>query len=210
MEKRKPFLERALDGLSENKTAIALFVTAAIAFFGLSMAGGCDLRDMVRVKVPDKTQQALNQKSQVTLRQAEPLYEDYMAWAQNAAQQKINEVEAYIASLNRAGDEFAENIEQGWQWYDLASSITNMGVTALIAGVESAPGIPAPIGGLLVAALAGGARIATKRPGTSRLVQQEKEDSYNKGREVGAREARDSMAAIAGKLKIENGNGDAS
>lgn len=154
----------------DNKAGTALAASAIVLLIVLLLAAGCSLADIVRVRAPVEVQAVVGVPPQVTLSDAGRVLAEYRA-----------KVQAEFNARSAAGAAFAERIESGWQFVGFAQSFLQAGASeAGAAGLAALPG-----GALALSALTFLSGLFFKRPGTSELVRREKEESYNKGIEVG-------------------------
>jgi len=151
-------MTKIFDYIKENATGVTILSVTFAACFGLALAAGCSLSDIVKVNVPPTVQEVTNTKSQVTLTQAPYVRERY-----------INNVTTAIA-------EFDANIEQASAFRDFAASLLNTGFSA---GEGALAGVPG--GALLVGALGALGGLFLKKPGTDAAIQAEKEASFHAG-----------------------------
>lgn len=151
--------------VTDNPTAVTL-VVVAVLFLATSLGmQGCDLTQAINVSVPQGIQGAMNVPGQVTLADAQLIYDNFIVWSKGQA------------------DSFGENIAQGWRWFGFFKGAMDMGLAQ-----AGALGIGAlPIGGIALSALTYAAGLLTKKPGTDKWVATEKEASFNKGMEEGRR-----------------------
>ena len=149
--------------LEDNKGALAMF-GLSVAMIALSLGvSGCQLDQIIKVNVPRDVQAAISSDEKV------PLADSPLLWEQWSSYVSMN-TEALKARIGDADGQ-----------YRMVSSLTSMGLETAGAAASTLPG-----GAFIVAGLTGLGGLFLKRPGTDKMVQKEKEDSFNKGLEVGS------------------------
>jgi len=136
-----------------------------VAFAVLMILQGCNLASFVQVNVPApvKTAVGIAPSDKVTLDNADIVWEDWLAY------------------VNSNTKKFESAIEDANERYATIRNLTDMSIG--IIGQETA-GIPG--GAILMSAISLVGGILLKRPGEDARVAKEKQDSYNKGLEVGS------------------------
>lgn len=127
-----------LEFLKANKTGVSILGVVLAGFIVMAGMNGCQLTDLVSVKVPRAVQNATNSPPKITLTEAPEV------------------MQAYI----REGERFKENIAQGYKWLGFLASLSNTGIEM---GKSMIPGGAI---GLSLLTLAGG--IFIKGPGTAK------------------------------------------
>ncbi len=151
------------DFLKQNPGGVMLIMAAVL--IGIVAVGvqGCDLKQMIKVNVPQGVQAAVNVPPKVSLAEAQNVYEDFRAWS------------------GRQTASFSESIESGWRWFGFFQGAMRIGLAeAQAAGMGAFP-----LGGLLVSLLMGAGGLAITKPGTAAKIAEEKRASFNKGHEEG-------------------------
>ena len=144
--------------IKDNKVAISAGLLALLFIVLAVVANGCQLSDLVNVKVPSGVQKSVNAPPRVTLTQVPMVWEDWEHYVQS-------NTERFESETARA--------------QEILGFISSLADTALAAGGQAAPGIPG--GALIFGALTGAAGLFIRKPGDGKLLHQEKEDSYNAG-----------------------------
>lgn len=131
-------MKHILDLLTKNKVGISILgIVAALAIFMAGM-NGCQITDLVSVKVPLQVQKATNSPPTITLTEAPGVMKDYI----------------------RGGEKFKDNISRGYKWLGFLSALSTTGIEM---GKSAIPGGAI---GLSLLTLAGG--IFIKGPGTAK------------------------------------------
>ena len=148
--------------LTENKGALTMFGLSALMVLTSVGVSGCQLDQVIKVDVPKDVQEATSSEPKVALADSDLLWNEW-----------TNYVEMNSAALRaRIGDANEQ--------YSLVASLTSMGLETAGTAAGTLPG-----GAFIVAGLTGLGGLFLKRPGTDKMIQKEKEASYNKGLKMG-------------------------
>lgn len=143
------------------------FVTTVIAivllFAALAVLQGCNLASFVKVDVPPAIIAATDSPDPVTLDNVNIVWEDW---------------KRYVESNT---NKFEYSIKNAEERYAVLQQLTDIGLRSIEGEASGIPG-----GTILLSGLSLLAGIFLKRPGEDARVAKEKEDSYNKGLEVGS------------------------
>lgn len=151
------------DWLKNNKYAIGMFALAGAGFVLMGVAQGCNMQAWVPLAVPPDVAQSIDlPEGKVTLAEANKIWSDW---------------NHYVSSNTEA---LKVAVEDANRTYDFIASLMNTGMGLIHGAAPSFPG-----GALILSLLAGSGGLLLKRPGEDSRVAAEKEDSYNKGVEVG-------------------------
>jgi hypothetical protein len=151
------------DWFRNNKTAVGLTV-ALVAFIAIAAQfWGCAAEDFIKVDVPTTISQRLAVPPRVTLREARSVRVEWQSYS--------NRQTALLDGRISVGEDQAA----------LLNAFTDFGIVQM----EGAIGTAFPAGGAIASLLTFMIGLAFKRPGTDKLIAEEKERSYNKGVEVG-------------------------
>ena len=139
--------------------AICLIICAIV----LTTLQGCNMASLIKVDVPPAIIAATDAPQPVTLDNVDMVWEDW---------------KRYVESNT---NKFEHSINDAKERYAVLSQLTNIGLRTFEGEVSGIPG-----GTILLSALSLATGIFLKRPGEDARVAKEKEDSYNKGLEVGS------------------------
>lgn len=139
--------------------AICLIICAIV----LATLQGCNMASLIKVDVPPAIIAATDAPQPVTLDNVNIVWEDW---------------KRYVESNTNKFEHAIDNAEER---YAVLSQLTDIGLRTIEGEVSGIPG-----GTLLLSALSLATGIFLKRPGEDARVAKEKEDSYNKGLEVGS------------------------
>lgn len=143
------------------------FIVAAtclvICALVLTTLQGCNMASLIKVDVPPAIVAAVDAPDPVTLDNVNMVWEDW---------------KRYVESNT---NKFEHSISNAEERYAVLSQLTDIGLRTIEGEVSGIPG-----GTILLSALSLATGIFLKRPGEDMRVAKEKEDSYNKGLEVGS------------------------
>lgn len=148
--------------LTANKGALTMFGLSAVMIAASLGVSGCQLDQVIKVDVPKDVQTATDSQPKVALADSDLLWQEWKNYVD------IN-TEALRARIGDANNQ-----------YSLVASITSMGLETAGGAASTLPG-----GAFIVAGLTGLGGLFLKKPGTDRMIQKEKEASYNKGVKIG-------------------------
>lgn len=144
--------------IKENKWCVTMFVMALlVAAMGVA-AAGCQLQDLVSVKVPGDIREAVGVEGRVTLSNAPDVWSDWQKFVKTNTER------------------FQRETENSYELLGFISTATDIAITSASAAAPAFPG-----GAVLVGLLSGAAGLFLKRPGTDKVIAKEKEDSFNAG-----------------------------
>jgi hypothetical protein len=170
-----------MNWLKSNKAATGFLASGAVLLAVMAGIQGCEISDLVKVKVPPNIQRVTGSAPIVTLTDAPAIRADA------------------ITLQTRAIAQFDESIQRGQMWGDFLAAGLNLGLTA---GEGALAGVPG--GGLLVSLLFGAGGLMMRKPGDGKTIKtlegdllgqataaleklaKEKRASYNKGVKVGS------------------------
>ena len=148
--------------LKDNKRALVMFGLSAVMIAVSLGVSGCQLDQLIQVDVPKDVQQATSSDEQVPLADSELLWNEWASYVET-------NTEALRLRIGNASSQ-----------YSTVSSLTSMGLESAGTAASTLPG-----GAFIVAGLTGLGGLFLKRPGTDKMIQKEKESSFNKGFKVG-------------------------
>jgi hypothetical protein len=151
------------DWFIKNKSAMfvgGLTVAMAACFAFIS---GCNLGDLVTVKVPSGVQRVTNTSATIPLNEAEYAFESW----------------AHFVESNTS--QFQNNIERSNLIWGSISSAVNIGVDSAQGPLSALPG-----GAMLISGLTLLTGLLLDKPGSAKKLAQEKERSYNAGIKAGS------------------------
>jgi len=149
--------------IKQNKYSLGLWGLTVAAFLVMGVAQGCNVQSWIPFTPPTEVTQALDlPEGKLTLAEANKVWADWQ----------------YYVSSNTEALKIA--VEDSNRTYDFIASLLNTSMGLIQGAAPSFPG-----GALLLSVLAGGGGLLMKRPGEDAKVAAEKQDSYNKGIEVG-------------------------
>ena len=135
------------------------FGGAAVGCLGLMMlVQGCDLQQMIKFDIPGGVQSAANLPEEESIANADYVWQQWEGW------------------VNSNSEKLARNIEDSKARIAMIENLTSMGVGALGEVSGAFPGGAVAFSGLSL--LAGW---FLKRPGETKEVAKQKEQSYNAG-----------------------------
>ena len=148
-----------------NKKGVYFLAFGALVFLGLFAVQGCDLGDLVQVKVPDGVRNAvgLADDDRVSLNAAELTFDQWSQWVEK-------ENAAFIDQIGQAQERAA-----------VLGSFLQLGLEQVSAASSTFPG-----GAVLVSALAGVGGLFLRQPGSRRREEKTREKAFKQGAEVGA------------------------
>jgi len=157
--------------MKQNKTSLGLFGLAAVTFVLMGVAQGCNVQSWIPFHPPVEVVQALDlPEGKMTLAEADKVWRDWQ----------------YYVSTNTEALKVA--VDDSNKVYDFVASLLNTGMGLVQGAAPSFPG-----GALILSLIAGGGGLLLKRPGEDARVAAEKQDSYNKGIEIGKQIAEELM-----------------
>jgi hypothetical protein len=166
--------------LKDNANGLVMLVMALSIVGVLWVMSGCSLGDLIQVEVPRDVAKAIGTPSSIKLSQSDQAWEDWTAYVEKGSRQ------------------FSDNIADANYTFGVIQAFAQTGIEA---GSTAALGL-GPGGALIGTLLAFGGGLMLKKPGTDTTVRKEKEDSYNKGVEIGKRLAEEALRA-ANITKVE-------
>lgn len=144
-------------------STVSVVIGLALLMAGLVACAGFDMGDIVRVKTPPQIQSTEGLPKSLTLNEAE------------------NEYQAWFEDVQREGARWRANIERG---DEIAGLLGNLTLTALDQAGPTIAGLP--FGGAALPVVTALTGLFIGKRGQAK----EKERSFNKGQEVGAKIAR--------------------
>lgn len=144
---------------------VTALVFIVIGFASLMILNGCNLASLVQVKVPSEVREAVAVPADeaVTLDTVDMVWEDWIAY------------------VNTNTRKFESALSDANERYAVIRQLTDIGVNAASQEISGLPG-----GAVLMSMLSLVGGILLKRPGEDARVAKEKQESYNKGLEVGS------------------------
>lgn len=152
-----------MNWFSKNKTALLMGGLTVALTAGFVFMSGCNLGDLVTVKVPSGVQHATNTSATVSLNESTYVFESW----------------AHFVESNT--DQFSNNIESANLVWGTLSSAVNIGMDSAQGPLSALPGGAMVLSGLTL--LTG---LFLDKPGTAKRTSQEKEKSYNAGIKAGS------------------------
>lgn len=152
-------MNKILDAIKDNKATMVCLVLIAFIITFSAFATGCTPGDMIKQDVPKPMQIFNDGQSKVSLNDA-PFVLD-----------------AYLTDCQRTVEQFVAANERAHAFFDGLNTLVTFGIGEL--GNSPIPG--ASIASGLLLGLAG---LMMKKPGTAKMIADEKMASFNKGLEM--------------------------
>lgn len=144
---------------NNNRIGILIIVLGVVALLGIASMQGCNLGDIVTTDVPPTVQDVVPGTD-----------------ATSSLNEAVRIRGRYVHEVTTALGEFDENIAEASLVRDTIASFLNTGIE-----VSSGPLATIPGGGFLALGLGSLGGLFLRKPGTTALIQQEKEASFNAG-----------------------------
>lgn len=141
-------MSKITQAVKTNKIPTLCITLAAVVLLLASSLAGCNLQDMVNVRVPDGIQSAIGTNGKVPLSEADVKWAEWVAW------------------VDRQSGEFSSQIDKGRETAAVITALTNTGIQF---GTEASSTLP---GGALIGsglALLGGLFI--RKPGDKKAIK---------------------------------------
>lgn len=146
--------------IRQNASGAMLMAIGAISLMAIAGVQGCNLAKMVEFDVPREVRKATGLPQKTNLYDFD---DDFREWQQHC----------------EAGtDKFLRNRDDAQGWYDLFSMAMNTGMVFADGALAGVPG-----GGIAIGALMGLGGLLMKKPGTDKILADEKIKSFNAGAE---------------------------
>jgi|TARA_R100000084_G_scaffold109282_1_gene75405 hypothetical protein len=141
-------MSKITQAVKNNKIPTLCITLAAVVLLLASSLAGCNLQDIVSVKVPEGVQAAIKTNGKVPLSEADDRWAEWVAW------------------VDRQSGEFSSQIDKGRETAAVITALTNTGIQF---GTEASSSLP---GGALIGsglALLGGLFI--RKPGDKKAIK---------------------------------------